>query len=503
MTATAGRSTPLLDGDPRTIGAYRVRGRLGAGGMGTVYLCQASDGRLVAVKVIKPDLAANPEFRGRFADEVMAARRVAPFCTAEVLDADPYAALPYLVTEYIDGRGLDRVVEESGPLPLSSLQGVAVGVVSALTAIHSAGIVHRDLKPSNVLLSYSGPRVIDFGIARSLAAVDSYTRSGTVLGSAGWMAPEQVMGGRVGPPADVFAWGLVVAWAATGRHPYGDGPSFEVAYRVSTEIADLEGVPAALRPMLTAALNKEPTRRPTAERLLLAVLGDHGLPDTAAAVTQVLGGSGLGGSGLAAAGGAFATRRLDPTKPGGPGGLQPTRIGAPSLFDPEPARHDDPRRSAGRDGDRQRYPGREGDPRRYPGREGDPRQYPGGEGDPRRRREMVPAGRASEWGDPADEGAYPEPYGRARRAARPAPEPPPARARRPRRRFRLPFKRLIITAIIVLLLLSAAGRISAALKHETNKLWRDAWNSAQHTVEQQVSRHLKDGYHKITDQFGG
>ncbi|WP_235486589.1 serine/threonine-protein kinase, partial [Frankia sp. AvcI1] len=143
--------------DPTVIGAYRVLRRLGSGGMGTVYLARDTAGAPVAIKVIRSELAADPEFRDRFRDEVAAARRVAPFCTAQVLDADPAARRPYLVTEYIDGVRLDDVVARSGPLPMSTLQGVAIGVASALTAIHKAGIVHRDLKPSNVMLSFSGP----------------------------------------------------------------------------------------------------------------------------------------------------------------------------------------------------------------------------------------------------------------------------------------------------------------------------------------------------------
>ncbi|WP_131771035.1 serine/threonine-protein kinase, partial [Candidatus Protofrankia californiensis] len=288
---------PLQRDDPGVVGRYRITGRLGSGGMGVVYLGLDTAGRPVAVKVIRADLAADPEFRARFADEVAAARRVAPFCTAQVLDADPGARLPYLVTEYIDGVRLDDVVTSRGPLSLSTLQGVAVGVASALTAIHGAGIVHRDLKPSNVLLSYSGPRVIDFGIARAADAAVGRTRSGLVLGSAGWMAPEQMEGVPVGPSADVFAWGLLIAYAATGRHPFGGGAPLEVAQRMAVERPTLEALPAGLRPLVASTLARDPHARPSAERLVLVLLGDRGRSggDTRAAVTQVLGDTWISG----------------------------------------------------------------------------------------------------------------------------------------------------------------------------------------------------------------
>jgi hypothetical protein len=262
--------------------------------MGVVYLGQDDTGGPVAVKVIKAAFAADPEFRARFADEVAAAGRVAPFCTAQVLDADPDAPLPYLVTEYIDGIRLDHVVAaHQGPLALSTLQGVALGVASALTAIHGAGIVHRDLKPSNVLLSYSGPRVIDFGIARALDTLVGCTRSSLVLGSAGWMAPEHMAGAPVGPPADIFAWGLLVGYAAVGRHPFGDGAPLEVAQRMVMDRPSLDDVPPELCPLVAAALDRDPDIRPAAGQLVLSLLGDRGRSrsGTHAAVAEVLGGT--------------------------------------------------------------------------------------------------------------------------------------------------------------------------------------------------------------------
>ncbi len=276
------------------IGEYRVVSRLGAGGMGTVYLARDRRGAAVAIKVIKSDLAADPEFRERFRDEVAAARRVAPFCTAQVLDADPDARRPYLVTEYIDGVRLDDVVNDTGPLPMSTLQGVAIGVASALTAIHRAGIVHRDLKPSNVMLSFSGPRVIDFGIARALDAAQGRTQTGLVIGSVGWMAPEQMEGGApLGPAVDVFAWGLLVAYAALGASPYGEGTYQEIAEKILAGPPSLRGVPADLEPIVRAALARDPRGRPSTDRLLMTLLGQDGAPgtDSRQAATELLDGT--------------------------------------------------------------------------------------------------------------------------------------------------------------------------------------------------------------------
>ncbi|CUU57693.1 Serine/threonine protein kinase [Parafrankia irregularis] len=260
--------------EPRVIGPYRLLRRLGAGGMGTVYLSETA-GRRVAVKIVRPDLAADEEFRRRFRQEVDAARRVAPFCTAEVLDADPDAAAPYLVTEFIDGVRLDHAVE-NGPISGSTLTGLAVGVATALTAIHSAGLVHRDLKPSNVLLSMSGPRVIDFGIAQALEGAKAKPTAWG-FGSAGWMAPEQVNGQPIGPEADVFTWGILVAFAGTGRHPFGTGTDLELSTRIVGREPDLVGLSPSLKPLVAAALAKNPDARPSARDLLLSLIA---LPPT-------------------------------------------------------------------------------------------------------------------------------------------------------------------------------------------------------------------------------
>jgi predicted Ser/Thr protein kinase len=279
-TPRLGAVTPLQPGDPAQVGRYVLSGRLGAGGMGTVYLARAAGGGpLVAVKVVHPELAVDPEFRARFADEVAAARRVAPFCTARVVDADTSARSPYLVTEFVDGVPLSEAVDEGRPLDESTLHGVALGVAAALSAVHAAGVVHRDLKPGNVLLSLSGPRVIDFGIAQALDVTRQHTQAGMLVGTPGWMAPEQFRGGSVGPPADVFSWGSLVAYAATGQNPWAaatSGPSLppaEQAHRILHGTPTLDGLTGPLLRLVESALVKDPVRRPTARQLVDALLG--------------------------------------------------------------------------------------------------------------------------------------------------------------------------------------------------------------------------------------
>ena len=281
-------TSPLQPSDPEALGPYRVASRLGSGGMGTVYLAHAPDGRPVAIKVIRPELARDPAFRARFAAEVDAARRVTASCTARVLDAEPAATLPWFVTEYVEGTPLDRLVAAGGPLPPSSVEGLAVGVAAALTAIHAAGLVHRDLKPGNVLVSPFGPKVIDFGIARAMDAAGSVTLNGMVLGTPGWMAPEQLAGLPTSPSGDVFAWGCLVAFAASGVAPFGEGPPEVVAQRVARQPPQLAGVPESLRGLVTAATDRDPAKRPAARELLLELLGDPAASDQHAAVTQAL-----------------------------------------------------------------------------------------------------------------------------------------------------------------------------------------------------------------------
>jgi hypothetical protein len=256
--------------------------------MGTVFLGQAGDGPPVAVKVLRPELAGDPSFLRMFRHEVAAARRVVGFCTARVLDADISGELPYLVTEYVEGVRLDRAIAASGRLAASDLEGLAVGMAAALTAIHGAGVVHRDLKPSNVLLSYFGPKVIDFGIARALDASAATTATGRLMGSPGWMAPEQFAQQPVTAAVDIFVWGSLVAYAGTGRRPFGQGTVVELVDRIRHEPPDLDGLEGRLRGPVEACMAKQPERRPTAKALLLELLGDHAEPDPQAAATRLL-----------------------------------------------------------------------------------------------------------------------------------------------------------------------------------------------------------------------
>ncbi|GAA1614735.1 hypothetical protein GCM10009733_008660 [Nonomuraea maheshkhaliensis] len=261
----------LETSDPVQIGPYRIASRLGQGGMGTVYLAEGPAGP-VAIKVINRLLAVDPEFRARFRREVSAARRVRRFCTAPVLDAQLDAEPLWVVTEYVAGPDLGRVLRENGPLEGSNVEALAVGVATALTAIHDAGLVHRDLKPANVLLSPLGPRVIDFGIARALDAGDRQTATDMVFGTPDYMAPEQVQGEQVGPPGDIFAWGCVVVAATVGASPFASSNLPHAMYRVVHDEPDLRRLDPGLRPIVTAALSKDPARRPTAQELLGALV---------------------------------------------------------------------------------------------------------------------------------------------------------------------------------------------------------------------------------------
>ncbi|WP_349345171.1 serine/threonine-protein kinase [Streptomyces rapamycinicus] len=270
--------------DPRWIGEYRLLRRLGAGGMGRVFLAHSARGRTVAVKLVQTELAQQAEFRRRFKQEVRAAQRVGGAWTAPVLDADTEAATPWVATGYIAGPSLHAIVAESGRLPERTVRIMAHGLTQALRDIHDAGLVHRDLKPSNVLVTIDGPRVIDFGIARALETVTDgiLTRSGAVVGSPGFMSPEQVRGERVTPASDVFCLGSVLAYAATGRQPFGTADSgvHAVMYRIAQEEPDLEGLPEGLRDLVTDCLKKAPDDRPSLDALLERTAGadDDGEP---------------------------------------------------------------------------------------------------------------------------------------------------------------------------------------------------------------------------------
>ena len=254
----------LRSGDPRRVGRHRLLGRLGAGGMGLVYLGRSPGGMLVAVKVVHPHLVEDPDFRARFRREVGAARAVSGAFTAPVVDADPDAALPWLATAYLPGVPLDEAV----PLPVPAVLALGAGLAEALVSIHRAGVVHRDLKPSNVILGPDGPRVIDFGIAHAADAA-VVTRTGSTIGSPGFMPPEQARGMPSGPAADVFALGAILVFAATGAGPYGQGPPHVLIYRAVHERPRLDGVTdPVLRDVAAACLEQDPARRPDPGELL-------------------------------------------------------------------------------------------------------------------------------------------------------------------------------------------------------------------------------------------
>jgi eukaryotic-like serine/threonine-protein kinase len=257
----------LKPDDPRLIGPYRLTGVLGSGGMGRVYLGLSPGGRSVAVKVIRVELAADPNFRVRFRREVAAARRVSGLFTAVVVDADLDAAQPWLATAYVPGPSLGEAVRQHGPLPTSSALTMAAGLAEGLAAIHAAGVAHRDLKPSNVLLAEDGPRVIDFGISRA-PELTSVTTAGAVFGSPGFMSPEQAEGGQAGQPSDIFSLGAVLVYAVTGQSPFGNGSTPALLYRVVHGMASLDGVPDQVRALAVPCLAKDPDQRPTAAQLL-------------------------------------------------------------------------------------------------------------------------------------------------------------------------------------------------------------------------------------------
>ncbi|MFG2312013.1 protein kinase [Streptomyces sp. NPDC048566] len=328
-------------GDPRQIGAYRLLARLGAGGMGQVYLARSDRGRTVAVKLVRAELAEQEEFRARFRQEVQAARRVGGHWTAPVLDADTEAVIPWVATGYVAGPSLETVVgHDHGALPERSVRILAAGLANALKDIHAAGLIHRDLKPSNVLVTIDGPRVIDFGIARALETVTDggLTRTGALVGSPGFMAPEQVRGDRVTAACDVFCLGSVLSYAATGALPFGASGSgaHAMMFRIVQEDPDLTGVPESLADLVRACLRKDPAARPGLDEILART----GAQDTVA-----------GGrtrdpwlpAALVAQLGRHAVRLLDaedpderPAPAGPPGPVRPPGPGLPAA-DPSPS----------------------------------------------------------------------------------------------------------------------------------------------------------------------
>jgi serine/threonine protein kinase len=263
----------LQRGDPQRVGPYRLVGRLGSGGMGRVFLGRSAGGRLVAVKLIHEGLAADPHFRARFGREVAAASQVGGLFTALVIDADAEGPTPWLATAYVAGPSLSDAVSTSGPLPPASVLSLAAGLAEGLGAIHAVGLVHRDLKPSNVLLAEDGPRVIDFGISRA-AEASALTRTGSVIGSPGFMSPEQAEGSdEIGPASDMFSLGAVLVYAATAVPPFGTGSTAALVFRVVFKPPMLDGVPWQVRPIAERCLDKDPAKRPTPAELL-AEFGD-------------------------------------------------------------------------------------------------------------------------------------------------------------------------------------------------------------------------------------
>ncbi|MFD4113299.1 serine/threonine-protein kinase [Streptomyces niveus] len=266
----------LTAGDPQRIGAYRLLARLGAGGMGRVYLARSDRGRTVAVKLVRKELAELDEFRNRFRLEVAAARRVGGAWTAPVLDANTEAAVPWVATGYVAGPSLQDIVSgPHGPLPARSVRILGSGLAHALQDIHGAGLIHRDLKPSNVLVTIEGPKVIDFGIARALETVTGagLTGTGGLVGSPGFMAPEQVRGTPVTPACDVFCLGSVLAYAATGHLPFGtaDTAVHVLMFRIAQEEPNLSELPEGLRELVSDCLKKDPSLRPTPAQILARV----------------------------------------------------------------------------------------------------------------------------------------------------------------------------------------------------------------------------------------
>jgi eukaryotic-like serine/threonine-protein kinase len=259
--------TALQADDPQRVGPYLLLGRLGSGGMGRVYLARSPGGRQVAVKVIRPQLAEDEDFRARFAREVSAARKVGGLFTAQVVDADLDSPVPWLVTAYVPGASLKEAVDQHGPLPAATVLALAAGLAEGLNAIHAAGVIHRDLKPSNVLLAPDGPRIIDFGIS-SAADATTLTGTGFMIGSPGFMSPEQAEGMPAGPASDIFSLAGVLIFAARGEGPFGGGDTAALLYRVVHGTANLDQLPDKIQPLVSRCLSRDPASRPTAAEFL-------------------------------------------------------------------------------------------------------------------------------------------------------------------------------------------------------------------------------------------
>ncbi|MFD7877745.1 serine/threonine-protein kinase [Streptomyces sp. NPDC059766] len=271
------------------MGRYRIVARLGAGGMGRVYLAHSPGGRPVAVKVVRSELAESEDFRRRFAREITAARRVNGAFTAGVVDADPDGSPAWLATTYVPGVSLGDAVAGHGPWASEPVLALGAALAEALEAIHAAGVVHRDLKPSNILLAVDGPRVIDFGISVA-AEVSALTQTGMTIGTPGFMSPEQVIGQPVGPASDIFSLSAVLAYAATGAGPFGTGTAHVLNYRTVHEHPDLSLLPPELHQVVAACLAKQPHQRPTVTTLLHQLIQAGGRDGQADTITPQLNG---------------------------------------------------------------------------------------------------------------------------------------------------------------------------------------------------------------------
>ncbi|WBB58669.1 serine/threonine-protein kinase [Streptomyces sp. WMMC500] len=392
----------LAQHDPRRIGPFEVLGRLGAGGMGLVYLARSASGRRVAIKTVRTELAEDQLFRVRFTREVEAARAVSGFYTAPVVDADPRAAVPWLATAYMPAPSLEEIVNDCGPLPPQAVRWVAAGVAEALQSIHGAGLVHRDLKPSNVLVLEDGPRVIDFGIASGVSNT-RLTMTNVAVGTPAYMSPEQARDSRsVTGASDVFSLGSTLVFAATGHAPFHGANPVETVFMLLREGPDLEGLPGELRPLIEACMQMTADHRPTPEALqsdlaphLFGAAGDDSgtasawLPRTAIRMIEArrgaaatLGGPGHGGSGrVGGSRGSSASRRSMPPRPPHPPGPPPEApsagpgAGAVPQSPPHPAPrsvpqsapHSAPGRHAGPPGSGARHGGGAGPAHAAPG----------------------------------------------------------------------------------------------------------------------------------------
>ncbi|WP_405433914.1 bifunctional serine/threonine-protein kinase/ABC transporter substrate-binding protein [Streptomyces anulatus] len=264
---------PLRSTDPARIAGYRVLGRLGAGGMGVVLLGRSPGGALVAIKLIRTEYADDVGFRARFRREVAIARQVRNRWAVPVVDADTEAPAPWLATEFVPGPALSEAVGSGGPLPERGVRALGSMLAEALEAVHAAGLVHRDVKPGNVLLGLDGPRLIDFGIARALDDT-VLTATDVIVGSPGFLSPEQAQGRRIGPASDVFSLGCVLVYAATGGRPFGSGPVEAMLFRTVHDTADLSALPPGLVPVVEACLSKDPGDRPAAAEIRRAFAED-------------------------------------------------------------------------------------------------------------------------------------------------------------------------------------------------------------------------------------